>query len=123
MGCLDHPHFSVMINGASKDFFPSSRGIRQGNPLSPLLFTLVVDAFSALMAQATSTSIIKGFNIGRNRVKISHLQFADDTICFIRDEEQQISHLKLILQIFEKISGLKVNFLKSWLVGIGVDNG
>lgn len=83
----------------------------------------MVDAFSAIMARATSTSIIEGFSIDRNGVKISHLQFTDDTICFTRDEEQQVSHLKLILQIFEKISDLKVNFLKCWLVGIGVDNG
>lgn len=62
MGCLDHPHFSIMINGSSKGFFSSSRGIRQGDPLSHFLFTLVADAFSALMAKVMDCSIIRGFS-------------------------------------------------------------
>lgn len=85
MGCLDHPHFSIMINGVSKGFFSSSRRLRQGDPLSPYLFTLVADAFSALMNRAVSSSLLKGLCVGRNGDKVSHLQFADDTICFIHD--------------------------------------
>jgi len=83
MGCLDHPHFSVMINGSSKGFFPSSRGLRQGDPLSPFLFTLVVDEFSALRSKAIEKEIIKGFNSNSSGFLVSHLQFANDTSCFI----------------------------------------
>lgn len=73
MGCLDHPHFSIMLNDISKGFFSSSRGIRQGDPLSPFLFTLVVDAFSALMSKALLNSLIDGFGVGRDGIRISHL--------------------------------------------------
>lgn len=52
MGCLDHPHFSILINGISKGFFNSSQGIRQGDALSPFLFTLVANVVSALMMKA-----------------------------------------------------------------------
>lgn len=62
MGCLYHPHYLVMINGNSKGFFNSSRDQRQGNPLSPFLFTLVVDAFNALMVRAEEVRGISGFN-------------------------------------------------------------
>lgn len=72
-GCLDHPHFSIMINGTSKRFCSSSRGIRRGDPLSPFLFTLVADAFSALMVRAENHSIIEGFLKGSSGLSITHL--------------------------------------------------
>lgn len=121
MRCLDHPQFSIMLNGSSKGFISSSRGIKQGDPLSPFLFTLVADAFSVLMAKALSNSLIEGIGVGKDGVRVTHLQFADDTICFIKDSVEQVINLKYVLMIYEKISGLKVNFSKSSLVGIGVN--
>lgn len=121
MGCLDHPHFSIMLNGASKGFFSLFRGICQRDPSSLFLFTLVADSFSALMSKALSNSLIEEFWIRRDGVQVSHLQFADDTICFIKDSEEPVANLKYIFSIFETISGLKVNYAKSILLGIGVE--
>lgn len=125
MRCLDHPHFSIMLNGASKSFFSSSQGIRQGDPLSLFLFIMVANAFSALMSKALSNSLIDRFRIRRDGVWISHLQFADDTICFcfINDLVEQVTHLKYILKIYEMILSLKVNLSKSSLAGIRVEVG
>lgn len=72
-GCLDHPHFSILINGTSKGFFDSSKGIRQGDSLSPFLFTLVADALSELMERAKVKGIIEGYTIGNNGFSINHL--------------------------------------------------
>lgn len=72
-GCLDHPYFFVMINGASKGFFPSSRGIRQGDHLSPFLFTLVANGFSALMSKPIDAGLIKGFKSSQMGLSVSHL--------------------------------------------------
>lgn len=82
-GVLDHPHFLVMINKASKGFFPSSRGIRQGDPLFPFLFTLVANGFSALMSKVVDNGFIKGFNASENGPLVFHLQFVDDIIFFV----------------------------------------
>lgn len=121
MRCLDHPYFSVMINGVSKGFFSSSKGIRQGDPLSPFLFTLVADGFNALMSRAVDLGLIKGFRSSHSGPTVSHLQFANDTICFVDASSDQVANLKLISNFFECISGLKVNIAKSSMSGLGVD--
>lgn len=119
-GCLDHPHFSIMLNGTSKGFFESSRGIQQGDPLSPFLFTLVVDALSEPMAKAKSRGVIEGFPIGNVGYAINHLHFVNGTMCFLKAEDSQVYLLKDILRIFETISDLKINLLKTTLAGIAV---
>lgn len=62
MGCLDHPHYSIMINETSKWFFKSPRGLRQGDPLLPFLFFLVVNTFSVLMLTTEEVKLIRGFD-------------------------------------------------------------
>lgn len=84
LGSLDHPHFSYMINSSSKGFFESSRGLRLSDPLYLFLFTLVVDSFNALMYKAWACSLAEGYQNGREDISISHLQFVDDTICFLK---------------------------------------
>lgn len=121
MGCLFHPHLSILINGMPKGFFGSFHGHRQGDPLSPFLFTLVTDAFSALMVREEEVGIIDGFKAIVEGPVVSHLQFANDIICFVDADVDQVSNLKSIMGIYECISGLKVNLSKSYLAGIGVD--
>lgn len=80
MGCLSSANFSILINGRPRGKFMASRGLRQGDPLSPFLFTIVVDVLSRLMEKAQEFELIKGLVVGRESIEISHLQFADDTI-------------------------------------------
>jgi hypothetical protein len=56
--------FSVLINGAPFSYFGSSRGVRQGDPLSPFLFILVMEAFSRMIDAITSRGLISGFSMG-----------------------------------------------------------
>ena len=118
MGCLSSANFSILINGRPRGKFMASRGLRQGDPLSPFLFTIVVDVLSRLMEKAQELELIKGLVVGRESIEISHLQFADDTIFFLEGFEGSWSHLLELLEFFSTISGLKINKDKCSLVGI-----
>ncbi|RVX06252.1 Transposon TX1 uncharacterized 149 kDa protein [Vitis vinifera] len=81
-GCLSSSSFAILVNGNAKGWVKASRGLRQGDPLSPFLFTLVADVLSRLMIRAEETRITEDFLVGRDRTRVSLLQFADDTIFF-----------------------------------------
>ena len=68
---------NYLVNGNAKGWVKASRGLRQGDPLSPFLFTLVANVLSRLMIRAEETGIIEGFFVGRDRTRVSLLQFAD----------------------------------------------
>jgi hypothetical protein len=83
--CISTVCFSVMINGSPSGFLGSSRGIRQGDPLSPLLFLLVMEVLSRMLRKTEEAGLIKGFQAGKSPgegISVSHLLFADDTIVF-----------------------------------------
>ena len=118
--CISTARFSVLVNGTPCGFFASSRGLRQGDPLSPLLFIIVMEALSKLLAWAQDGGYISGFDIGRvNHISISHLLFADDTLILCGATRDQLWHLKCVFGWFQAISGLKINLGKSELVPVG----
>ena len=79
--CISSASFSVLVNGSPTWLFRASRGLRQGNPLSPFLFTSVDEALGGLLTKAKNMGLISGFEAGGWGV-ITHLQFADDTSLF-----------------------------------------
>ncbi|RVW54346.1 putative ribonuclease H protein [Vitis vinifera] len=103
-------------------FFPSSRGLRQGDPLSPYLFVMGMEVLDVLIRRAVEGGYISGCNIrggSRTSLNISHLFFADDTIVFCEASKEQVSHLSWILFWFEAASGLRINLAKSEIIPIG----
>ncbi|KAM7480816.1 hypothetical protein LguiB_005399 [Lonicera macranthoides] len=120
-GCLSSSNFLVMVNGRPRGIFNASRGIRQGDPLSPFLFVLVADVLNRLVVRAREMGIIDGFEIGRDKIKLSHLQFADDTIFFLSNDVNKLKNLITILDTFGLASGLHINVSKSTLVGINLN--
>ena len=76
--CISSMRFSVLINGSPEGFFGSSRGLWQGDPLSPLLFVFVMEALSRMMSVTLTKGLIEGLEVGN--VTVSHLLFADDTL-------------------------------------------
>ncbi|CAL1403132.1 unnamed protein product [Linum trigynum] len=79
--CLQSASFSVLMNGAPSGFFRSSRGLRQGDPLSPLLFVLCTEGFAALLRKAISEKRLEGVKVAPRAPRISHLFFACILIC------------------------------------------
>lgn len=107
LGCLSSATFSILINVLPKGFFPASRGLRQGDPLSPFLFVIIVEALSRMFSAAAMANMIEGFRSSINAPSTSHLQFADGTLLFCGSIEEQIKNVKVILLCFEAVSGLK----------------
>ena len=120
--CISTVQFSVLFNESPADFFGSSRGLRQGDPLSPMLFLVMIEVFNKMMKRAEGAGLLRGFRAaGRpgGGVGVSHLLFADDTILFCNANDEQILHIRMLLLCFQAVTGLKVNALKSEMVPIG----
>lgn len=69
-----------MVNGSPLGEFALQKGLRQGDPLSALLFLIAAEGVSGLSGKAESLHYFEGVEVGRDKVMVSHLQFADDTI-------------------------------------------
>ena len=82
MSCVRSVRYSVEFNGKLLNSFSPSRGLRQGDPLSPFLFLFVADALSALVNKAITEESLEGVKICRRAPVISHLLFADDSLFF-----------------------------------------
>ena len=87
--CISTASFSVLINGSPAGFFQSSRGLRQGDPLSPYLFVIGMEALSCLINRAVDGNYLSGIRVangGGEDLSISHLLYADDTLIFCEDD-------------------------------------
>ncbi|GKU98851.1 hypothetical protein SLEP1_g11790 [Rubroshorea leprosula] len=119
--CLSSSTVSVLVNGSATKEFKVSKGLRQGDPLSPFLFLFVAEGLNGIINSVVSKSLFNGVQEGSSNITISHLQFADDTILFGEANEQNIKAAKSIMRTFELASGLKINYNKSTSIGINVD--
>jgi hypothetical protein len=117
--CVEGGKVGVKINGVHGNFFNTHKGLRQGDPLSPLLFNLVSDALATMLDNARESGQIHGLVPHLVEGGITHLQYADDTIIFLAFEEQSILYTKFLLYCFEDMSGLKVNYQKSEVMVVG----
>ncbi|KAM0029767.1 putative RNA-directed DNA polymerase [Helianthus debilis subsp. tardiflorus] len=113
---------SVLVNGSPTQEFPCSRGLRQGDPLSPFLFVLAMEALTGIMKQACNIGIFKGLGLSPNGVPISHFLYADDVIFVGEWSFNNLINLKRLLRCFYLSSGLKVNLKKSSLYGVGLED-
>ncbi|XP_042956310.1 uncharacterized protein LOC122292152 [Carya illinoinensis] len=105
--------FSILINGEPQASFKPSRGLRQGDPLSPYLFILCAEALSCMLHKAESVGSISSVPIGKGPQKVGHLFFADDSMIFCKANSLEWSRLMGILEMYERGSGQKLNKEKS----------
>ncbi|GAU38174.1 hypothetical protein TSUD_264000 [Trifolium subterraneum] len=120
--CVFAGSLSVLVNGCPTEQIDICKGLKQGDPLAPFLFILVAEGLGALMNKAVELGFYKGIQLRSCGVNISHLQYADDTLFVGEVCVENLWTTKAILRWFELISGLKVNFFKSKLFGINVED-
>lgn len=114
---FDSSRISILVNGSPTAEFSPKCGLRQGDPLSPLIFNLVGEVLSQLICRGEAQKIFKGISLPGCSESLTHLQFADDVILFLEGDEGSVYGIKRILQCFQLLSGLKINFSKSQLFG------
>ena len=103
----------VKVNDDIGHYFQTLKGLRQGDPMSPILFNIVADMLAILIARAKEDGQISGLIPHLVQGGVSILQYADDTVIFMENDLQKAANMKLILCLFEQLSGLKINFHKS----------
>eukprot|EP00253_Pinus_taeda_P027333 PITA_27333 len=99
VACISSPWISPLINGRPGEAFQSSRGLRQGCPLSPYLFILMAESFSRVLDHNQRLGLITGIKFGNGAKSINHSQFADDTL-LIGGASTTITRLSTALQIY-----------------------
>jgi len=114
MACVENVSYVVLVNGIPSSFFKAERGLRQGCPLSPLLFILVMDTLSLQISHAVSGSRIKPVRICRG-ISLSHNFFVDDVLLTAMLCKESWQCLYGILCKFQSATGLVINKLKSIL--------
>jgi hypothetical protein len=105
-------HVGIKINDQVCQNFQTKKGLRQGDPLSPLLFNIMVDMLAILINRGKREGHINGVVPHLVDEGLSNLQYADNIIIFLDHDLEGAKNLKLLLCAFEQLSGLKINFHK-----------
>lgn len=113
MTCIQTVSYSVIINGNPVGHINPSRGIRQGDPISPYLFLICAETLSALLFKAERNCVITGVPTSFRGPRLSHLFFADDSVLFCKSNAVEWRRIIRILGIYEKGSGQKLNLAKT----------
>lgn len=118
LACVTSVNFAVLMNGSPSGFFQCSRGLRQGCPLSPLLFLLVIEGLSRSIRLAKERGIIKGVIIYGN-LSLTHLLFVDDVLLFGRQCALEWKWYYRIIKEFCLATGMEINYEKSCFYSMG----
>ncbi|XP_031106167.1 uncharacterized protein LOC116010798 [Ipomoea triloba] len=113
MTCVTTVRYRIVVNGKLTKLIVPSRGIRQGDPLSPYLFILCAEGLSYLLQNQEIQGNIHGCKVARGAPSISHIFFADDSLLFFRAEVRESEAIKNCLNTYEATSGQAVNLNKS----------
>lgn len=113
LACVTGSKFSLNINGELHGFFQGARGLRQGDPMSPYLFTLVMEVFTLIAKRQVSESGLFKYHWGCNELQLTHLCFADDLLMVCYGDVNSVQVVKLASEEFSSVSGLYPNLSKS----------
>ena len=107
--------YSIRINGKPRGHIIPTRGLHQGDPLSPYLFLLCAKVLSGLIRQQVERGSIKGVAVCRGAPRISHLFFADNSLIFCQATLEECEVLQQIFSVYESVSGQQLNRNKTAL--------
>ncbi|GJS96857.1 RNA-directed DNA polymerase, eukaryota [Tanacetum coccineum] len=119
--CLQSSRGSVLVNGSPTQEFQFYKGLKQGDPLSPFLFILVMESLHISFQRVVDAGLFKGIKMDSS-LQISHLFYADDAIFMGQWNQSNIDTITRVLDVFYRASGLRINMYKSKLMGISVDD-
>ncbi|KAK4267368.1 hypothetical protein QN277_024155 [Acacia crassicarpa] len=111
--CISSSNMQLLWNGNKAESFHPTRGVRQGDPLSPYLFVICMEKLAHLIQEATHNGHWKPIRLSRRGPPISHLFFADDIMLFAEASMDQVEIINSCLQSFCASSGLKINYQKT----------
>jgi ribonuclease HI len=116
MACVRSVTYSIVVNGVPVGNIKPTRGLRQGDPISPYLFLICAEALSAMLCKAESTGVITGVPTSKRGPKLTHLFFADDSLLFCKANSVEWRRLTKILERYEEASGQKLNKDKTSII-------
>nr|GEZ02384.1 hypothetical protein [Tanacetum cinerariifolium] len=111
MVCVSTTKFSININGEIECYFTGGRGLRQGDPMSPYPFTLVMEAFNLIMRRNINDNKEFKYHRGFQKLGITHLCFADDLLVFCHGDHKSASAFLLPKNVIYEINKLLKGFL------------
>ena len=119
--CISSPWIAPLINGRAAPFFQASRGLRQGCPLSPLLYAIQASVLSYQLEKARQEQVLPGIRMARGTKDINHAQFADDTILLGGASQIIARRFQSEITRYCLASGSKINLRKSQIYGWNVN--
>ncbi|GKC14253.1 putative RNA-directed DNA polymerase, eukaryota, reverse transcriptase zinc-binding domain protein [Tanacetum coccineum] len=120
--CLVSSRTSILVNRSPTSEFFVKRGLRQGDPLSPLLFTIVMEGLHMSLQEACHSGLIHGIKIGSSNITLSHMFYVDDVVITTDWNPLNMENIICILHVFYLALGLKINIHKSNVYGVGVSD-
>jgi hypothetical protein len=113
MICVSSTNYDVLVNGIPTGSIIPTRGIRQGDPISPYLFLMCTEALISLLSRADGTGVLEGVPMSRRGPRLNHLFFADDSLLFCLADLDHWNKLSILLHTYELASGQQLNSSKT----------
>ncbi|GJY32208.1 RNA-directed DNA polymerase, eukaryota, reverse transcriptase zinc-binding domain protein [Tanacetum coccineum] len=112
MTCISTPKFTICVNGERYGYFKGGRGLRQGDPISPYIFTMVMEMVNLIVKNEIMKNNTFKYHFSCRQLKITHLCFSDDLIMFSHEDKGSVTILRNALNKFSAMSGLYPNLSK-----------